>query len=60
MELAHDTLAAFAKSWGLFYLIGLALAVLVYAFWPGNRARFERARRSILEDDDRPEDRPCR
>lgn len=65
MELGHDTLAAFAKSWGLFYLMGLFLAAVVYALWPRNRARFERARNSILEDPedrpaDRPEDRPCR
>lgn len=54
MEIAHETLVALAKSWGLFYLIGLALAVLVYTFWPGNDARFERARQSIIDDEDAP------
>lgn len=58
MEIAHDSLVAFAKSWGLFYLIGLALAVVVYTFWPGNRDRFKRAKHSILEDEDRPADPP--
>lgn len=56
MELGHDSVIAFAKSWGLFYLIGLAVAVLVYTFWPSNRKRFDRAKHSILEDEDRPAD----
>lgn len=50
----HETLVAFAKSWGLFYLIAMAIGVLVYTFWPGNRKRFERAKKSILDKDDRP------
>jgi cytochrome c oxidase cbb3-type subunit 4 len=56
MDIDHDTLVAFAKSYGLFYLIALALAVLVYTFWPSNKARFDDAARSILDD----EDGPCR
>ena len=54
MGFDHDTLVAFAKSWGLFYLIGFSIAVLVYVFWPSNRKRFDRAKKSILDDDDRP------
>lgn len=51
----HQTLVGFAKSWGLFYLIGLMVAVLVYALWPSNRKRFDRAKKSILDKNDRPE-----
>lgn len=54
MGIDHDTLVGFSKSWGLFYLIGFAIAVLVYTFWPSNRKRFDRAKKSILEKDDRP------
>lgn len=55
MDIGHDTLVAFSKSWGLFYLVALSIAVAVYALWPGNRRRFTRAKKSILEDrDDRP------
>ena len=54
MGLDHQTLVAFAKSWGLFYLIALAIGVLIYAFWPSNRKRFDRAKKSILDKDDRP------
>ena len=56
METDHDSVVAFAKSWGLFYLIVMAAGVLVYALWPGNRKRFTRAKTSILDKDDRPKD----
>ncbi|SEG76913.1 cbb3-type cytochrome c oxidase subunit 3 [Bosea lathyri] len=56
MGFDHQTFVAFAKSWGLFYLIALAIGVLIYAFWPSNRKRFDRAKKSILDKDDRPGD----
>ncbi|HLW28409.1 MAG TPA: cbb3-type cytochrome c oxidase subunit 3 [Kiloniellales bacterium] len=56
MPFEHETLVAFAKSFGLFYLIALSVAAGVYALWPSNKARFDQAAQSILED----EDRPCR
>lgn len=56
MDVDHDSVVAFAKSWGLFYLIALAGGVLIYALWPGNRKRFDRAKTSILDKDDRPGD----
>ena len=54
MDLGHDTLVAFSKSWGLFYLIAMAVAVLIYTFWPSNRKRFDRAKKAILDKDDKP------
>ena len=54
MEIDHNTLVAFAKSWGLFYLIAFSLAVIAYAFGPSNRKRFDRAKKSILDKDDKP------
>ena len=54
MDFDHGTLAVFAKSWGLFYLIALSIGVLVYTFWPSNRKRFDRAKKTILDKDDRP------
>ena len=54
MDLAHESVVAFANSWGLFYLIALAVGVLVYTFWPSNRKRFEHARESILDKEDTP------
>ncbi|MEM7224498.1 MAG: cbb3-type cytochrome c oxidase subunit 3 [Pseudomonadota bacterium] len=56
MELSHDTLVYFSKSWGLFYLIAFSVAVVIYAFWPSKKKTFERAARQVIDD----EDRPCR
>ena len=54
MDLDHETLVVFSKSWGLFYLMAFFLAVAIYAFWPSNKKRFDRAKKSILGKDDRP------
>lgn len=54
MIFSHDTLVWFSKSFGLFYLIALSIAVLVYVYWPSNRKKFDRAANSILSGDDKP------
>jgi len=54
MSFDHQSIVAFAKSYGLFFLIGMAIIALVYALWPGNRKRFDKAARDIIEDEDEP------
>ena len=54
MSVQHDLLVEISKSFGLFYLIALSAAVLVYVFWPSNKPRFDRAARSILDSEDKP------
>lgn len=54
MSFDHEVLVWFSKSFGLFYLMGLSLIVLVYAYWPSNKKRFDRAAEAILRDDDKP------
>ena len=54
MSVEHDFLVGISKSFGLFYLIALSVAVLIYACWPANKHRFDRAARSILDDEDKP------
>lgn len=54
--LDHGSVVAFSKSFGLLYLIALSLGVLVYAYWPSNKQRFDDAARNIIHD----EDKPCR
>jgi cytochrome c oxidase cbb3-type subunit IV len=56
MDFDHQTLVAFAKTFGLFYLIVMFLAACVYAFWPSKREEFDRAAKSVLDD----EEGPCR
>jgi cytochrome c oxidase cbb3-type subunit 4 len=59
MDTDHSTLVWFSKSFGLFYLIAMAIVVLAYVFWPSNKKRFDRAAKSILRDRDKPdEDKP--
>lgn len=53
-DFSHEALVAFSKSWGLFYMMGFFFCVCVYALRPRNHARFDRAKRSILEQDDKP------
>lgn len=50
----HDTVVAFSKSWGLFYLMAGAVVALIYALWPANKTRFDKAARDIIEDEDLP------
>ena len=57
MVFDHDTLVGFSRSFGLFYLIAMSVGVLVYALWPSNAKRFEKAATDVLEDE---EDRPWR
>ena len=48
----HEFWVVFSKSWGLFYLIAMAVGVVIYAFWPSNRRRFYKAKHSVLERED--------
>jgi cytochrome c oxidase cbb3-type subunit 4 len=54
MEIDHGTLVWFSKSFGLFYLIGFSLVVIAYVYWPSNKASFDHAANSILNDEDKP------
>ena len=50
----HAFLVGFSKSFGLFYLIALSIAVVIYAMKPSNKERFDDAARSILRDEAEP------
>lgn len=52
MGFDHDVLVWFSKSYGLFYLLALSLAVVVYAFWPANQKKFTDAAEAILHDEE--------
>jgi len=54
--MSYETLVMITQIAGLILFIGLFLAVLIYALWPGNRKRFERASRVPLEQDDKPDE----
>jgi len=44
----HDALVLFAKTFGLFWMMGFFLVVVVIAYRPGARPDHDRAARSIL------------
>jgi cytochrome c oxidase cbb3-type subunit 4 len=57
----NDFIVWFSKSFGLFYLIALSIAVVVYAYWPSNKKQFDEAAQSVLDDEDKPDrDQPWR
>jgi cytochrome c oxidase cbb3-type subunit 4 len=46
--MGYDTIAQLSQVASLLLFIALFVAVLVYAFWPKNRQRFEAAQRRAL------------
>jgi cytochrome c oxidase cbb3-type subunit 4 len=44
-------LAELAQSAGLLYFVGMFLAVVAYAMWPKNKAKFDQAAQMPLQDD---------
>jgi cytochrome c oxidase cbb3-type subunit 4 len=47
----YETVASLFSTGGLIYFLLLFAGVLVYALWPGNKAKFDRAARMPLEED---------
>jgi cytochrome c oxidase cbb3-type subunit 4 len=48
---SYSALAGFAQTWGLVYFVAIFLAIVVYALWPKNRARFDDAAQIPLRED---------
>jgi cytochrome c oxidase cbb3-type subunit 4 len=46
--MTYDLVASFSQTSALLIFIGLTISVLAYAFWPGNRRRFDEAQRRAL------------
>jgi cytochrome c oxidase cbb3-type subunit 4 len=47
----YEKVAEFASTYGLIYFMILFAGVLVYAFWPKNKEKFDEAARRPLEED---------
>lgn len=52
--MTHETLVIFAKTFGLFYLMGFFLIVVIHTCRPSRKASADHAARSILTHEDRP------
>lgn len=56
MDLDYAEVSRFAQTWGLVFLVCVFLGGVIYALWPSNKKRFDRASRMPLEDDDTPKE----
>jgi cytochrome c oxidase cbb3-type subunit IV len=53
--MTYESLAAFAQTWGLLYFVAIFIGVVIYAYAPRNRAKFDEAARIVLrEEKDKP------
>jgi cytochrome c oxidase cbb3-type subunit 4 len=48
--MSYEKAAHIVQTWGLVFFLVVFLGAVLYALWPGNRARFKRAARIPLED----------
>ena len=49
--MSYMSVAQFAQTWGLGFLVLMFLAAVAYALWPGNRGKFEKAAHMPLRDE---------
>lgn len=52
MNIDHEFLVGFAKSYGLIYMMVIFFSAVIYAYWPSNQSKFDHAAKSILDDDE--------
>jgi cytochrome c oxidase cbb3-type subunit 4 len=53
--MTYEQVASITQVAALLLFVALFIGVLIYAFWPGNKKRFEEAARLPLEKDPDPE-----
>ncbi len=51
----YEQVASFTQIAALLLFVAIFVGVVIYAFWPGNEKRFERAARLPLEKDPEPD-----
>jgi cytochrome c oxidase cbb3-type subunit 4 len=51
MSGTYKLVAEFAQTWGLLYFVFMFAAVVLYAFWPSLRDRFDAAAQMPLRED---------
>jgi cytochrome c oxidase cbb3-type subunit IV len=51
----YAQVASITQVAALLLFVGLFVGMLIYAFWPGNKKRFEEAARLPLEKDPEPD-----
>ncbi len=52
--MTYDQVASISQVVALLFFIALFAAVVIYAFWPGNKKRFDEAANLPLDEDPEP------
>ncbi|MGV8953709.1 MAG: cbb3-type cytochrome oxidase subunit 3 [Cypionkella sp.] len=52
--MTHDFALFLAKTFGLFYLMGFFILIVIHTYRPSHKARADHAAQSILTTEDRP------
>lgn len=50
--MSYEQLSAFAQTSGMIYFIVIFVSVCLYAFWPKNKSKFDKAAQVPLENED--------
>lgn len=51
--MSYETLAGFAQTFGLLWMMSFFLIVVGLVYWPSRRARYDKIARSILQESQR-------
>lgn len=49
--MTYDTVATYSQVASLLLFTAMIIGVIIYAFWPGNRRKFDEAQRKALDLD---------
>ena len=52
--MTYEQVASISQVVALLFFIALFAAVVIYAFWPGNKKRFDEASKLPLDEDPEP------
>ncbi|HXQ17537.1 MAG TPA: cbb3-type cytochrome c oxidase subunit 3 [Caulobacteraceae bacterium] len=52
--MSYAAISEFAQRGGSIYFLSIFVIACAYAFWPRNKAEFDKAARAPLEDDEDP------
>lgn len=50
--MTYEQATHFAQTWGLVLLVACFVLAVIYALWPGNKKKFDKAARNPLSDGD--------
>lgn len=50
--MTYEQATQFAQTWGLVLLAACFILAVIYALWPGNKKKFDKAARNPLTDGD--------